>query len=58
MFTREMDYEKVIKLAETCSFFKLDTDEEELITSSKINSCYNCLFRRWTQEGFTCMKLS
>ncbi|MDD5051349.1 MAG: molybdopterin biosynthesis protein MoeB [Sulfuricurvum sp.] len=41
-----------------CDFFVLDKDEDELVTSTEQNSCYNCLFRRWTRESFTCMKMS
>lgn len=47
-------YEKAIEAA--CEAFKLDKDEDELITSTAHNSCYNCLFRRWTRESFICMK--
>lgn len=41
-----------------CEFFVLDKDEDELVTSTEQNSCYNCLFRRWTRESFICMKKS
>lgn len=48
------DYAKAIDAA--CESFIPDKDEDELITSTAKNSCYNCLFRRWTRESFMCMK--
>lgn len=47
-------YLKAIEAASTCSAFSLDRDEDELVTSSELNSCYNCLYRRWSMESFTC----
>lgn len=52
----KVDYEKAIEAA--CEAFLLDKDDDELITSTAQNSCYNCLFRRWTRESFICMKKS
>lgn len=49
------NYEKAILAADNCTNFKLDRDEEEFVTSTNNNSCYNCLFRRWTSDSFTCM---
>lgn len=54
-FGRE-DYEKAILQAFTCKEFILDKDEDELVTSTKKDSCYNCLWRRWTKESFICLK--
>ncbi len=54
-FGRE-NYEKAKESANSCKNFYLDADEDELVTSSKFNSCYNCLFRRWTKESFHCLK--
>ncbi|MFT7004277.1 MAG: hypothetical protein ACJAWW_001634 [Sulfurimonas sp.] len=51
-----VDYEKAIEQALSCSSFVLDKDEDELVTSTEKNSCYNCLFRRWTKDSFTCIK--
>lgn len=48
-------YEHAIIAASTCPFFTLDTDEDELVTSVQQPSCYNCLFRKWTQGSFICM---
>lgn len=52
----KFDYEKAIQSAEKCKIFVLDNDEDELVTSIDKPSCYNCLFRRWTYESFTCMQ--
>lgn len=40
--------------AENCPNFKMD-DEDELVSEEFI-SCYNCRYRRWNMESFTCMK--
>lgn len=48
-------YKEAIIQAMDCKSFILDKDEDELITSTDKNSCYNCLYRRWTQESFMCM---
>jgi len=49
------NYSKAIESAALCKNFILDKDDDECITSTKKNSCYNCLYRRWTQVSFTCM---
>lgn len=49
-------YQKASGMAEACDFFELDKDEDELIVSTQKASCYNCLFRRWSAQSFTCMK--
>lgn len=51
-------YPHAIQTAQRCFFFKLDSDEDELVTSTVQNSCYNCLYRKWTQDSFICMKKS
>lgn len=38
-----------------CEHFMADNDTEECYTEDE-NACYNCLFRRWTAEGFICVK--
>lgn len=50
------NYEKAKEQAFSCKDFILDKDEDELVTSTKYNSCYNCLYRRWTKESFICLK--
>ena len=38
-----------------CSFFEQDNDVEECYNETE-NACYNCLYRRWTADGFSCLK--
>ena len=38
-----------------CDKFEADNDVEECYEESE-NACYNCLYRRWTADGFTCVK--
>jgi hypothetical protein len=40
--------------AGNCRFFRIDV-EEELVVDETV-SCYNCRYRRWTPDSFTCMK--
>lgn len=49
-------YEEAKQQAGQCSYFSLDKDEDEWVTTSLYPSCYNCLFRRWTPKSFMCMK--
>lgn len=37
-----------------CPSFRLDNDLEECV-SDKAATCRNCLYRRWTDNGFTCV---
>lgn len=39
-----------------CAKFALDNDYEEMYGDHEENNCTNCLFRRWTADGFECMK--
>jgi len=48
------DNEKAAETARTCGFFKQDC-EDELVSDEPV-SCYNCRYRRWTQNSFECMK--
>ncbi|MGI5825354.1 MAG: hypothetical protein ACOX7J_07270 [Bacillota bacterium] len=38
-----------------CPDFVFDNDVEELY-SENLSSCFNCLYRRWTADSFTCIK--
>ena len=38
-----------------CSSFQMDNDMGECCGDYE-NACYNCLFRRWTADGFQCVK--
>ena len=39
--------------AGNCRFFRLD-DEDECFAREDV-SCYNCRYRRWTNDSFECM---
>nr|WP_314883910.1 molybdopterin biosynthesis protein MoeB [uncultured Campylobacter sp.] len=49
-------YEKARETAQNCAKFKLDNDEEEMACGGEIG-CYDCAFRRWSAESFTCAML-
>ena len=41
--------------ADVCGAFEYDSDEEERMAATpNEKSCFNCLYRRWTQQGFEC----
>ena len=52
----KFEYEKAIEVASLCGYFRLDSDEDELVTNTNKPSCYNCLYRKWSKESFTCLK--
>lgn len=43
-------------IAASCEGFVPDNDEEEFMQDSDKRSCFNCLYRRWTADGFICRK--
>lgn len=48
------DWPLAAAIAGSCPQFLLD-DEDELVAEEE-RSCYNCRFRRWTEQSFICMK--
>lgn len=38
-----------------CGQFQPDNDEEEMVVLNGAQSCFNCLYRRWTDGGYLCM---
>jgi len=52
-FSKE-DWSQASELARQCPLFKPD-DEDEMVADEPI-SCYNCLYRRWTEASFVCCK--
>lgn len=42
--------------ARSCPVFEFDNDQEEYGATDSVQACPNCLFRRWTASGFTCMR--
>jgi len=41
------------KVAGNCKNFFADDDDEQC--AEELLSCYNCRYRRWTPESFTCL---
>ena len=48
------DENRARQAALVCSFFRLD-DEDELVSDDEL-TCLNCRYRRWTRDGFACLK--
>ena len=48
------DWAGAVKAAGNCSGFRADV-EEETVADEPV-SCYNCRFRRWTADSFTCQR--
>lgn len=46
---------RITKWTTACENFEQDNDVEECYDETE-NACYNCLYRRWTAEGFSCVK--
>jgi len=47
------DYETAKACALVCTFFSADDEDEWAADDPR--SCFNCLKRRWTPIGITCM---
>ncbi|WP_239027603.1 hypothetical protein [Geomonas diazotrophica] len=41
--------------AGACALFVADVEEEQVVEEEL--SCYNCRYRRWSVESFTCLRL-
>jgi len=48
------NYQLAEQAAVECGKFL--ADEEEEFAADEMVSCYNCRYRRWTPDGFMCMK--
>lgn len=48
------DCNATVILANICPYYIVD-DEEEIYIENEI-TCYNCRYRRWAGEGFSCYK--
>lgn len=49
------DVEAAGAIAHLCPGFSLDDDDECYVDESSPN-CFNCRARRWTADGFSCMR--
>ncbi|MCO7121529.1 hypothetical protein NIA71_06115 [Ihubacter massiliensis] len=47
--------QKITTWTTPCDQFEADNDVEECYEETE-HACYNCLFRRWTADGFICVK--
>jgi hypothetical protein len=50
--TRNEDFEAAALIADCCPFY-LDDQEEEIYIEG-LRTCYNCRYRRWAQNSFSC----
>jgi hypothetical protein len=48
------DDDRALAGAANCAHFTEDC-EDECVSDTPV-SCFNCRYRRWTQESFICMK--
>ncbi len=48
------DFAQAAETAAGCAAFRADCEEE--CVADEAVSCYNCRYRRWTRDGFVCMK--
>jgi len=46
------EYAAAARTADHCPNFKLD--EEDEMVADQVRSCYNCRYRRWTEDSFIC----
>lgn len=46
---------RILSWTTACEKFEQDNDVEECYDESE-NACYNCLYRRWTAEGYRCVR--
>ena len=49
------EFNKKRKAKEGCAFFTKDPDAEERFHEKKKRACGSCLYRRLTEDGYTCM---
>lgn len=43
-----------ISMATNCGEFQMDVEDE--IIYENLTTCYNCRYRRWNANGFSCFK--
>lgn len=46
--------ETTVSMAKSCREFQMDVEDEVIYENLK--TCYNCRFRRWIPNGFSCFK--
>ena len=48
------DVEHAASLAAACGSYRRDDEDEDPLDGAV--NCFGCRFRRWAQDGFTCLK--
>lgn len=48
------DLDAAAILALACYAYRIDEDDEDYLDG--VRSCFNCRYRRWLAEGFSCAK--
>jgi hypothetical protein len=48
------DRDAAVALALSCASYRIDEDDEDYLDGAQ--SCFNCRYRRWLAEGFSCAK--
>jgi hypothetical protein len=52
----QSDWSGAADVALQCSSFREDVEEE--CVADEARSCYNCRYRRWTENSFLCLHFS
>ena len=47
-------FDTTVSMAKNCPAFQMDVEDE--IVYELQTTCYNCRYRRWNAEGFSCYK--
>jgi hypothetical protein len=50
----QQDLDAAARLALSCRVYRIDTDDEDFLDG--VRSCFNCRYRRWLSNGFSCAK--
>lgn len=50
----DRDVEVAAVIAAACAAYRADDDDEDPLGGAA--TCFGCRYRRWTADGFTCMK--
>ncbi|MGA7827584.1 MAG: hypothetical protein WCA04_07995 [Geobacteraceae bacterium] len=52
----QSDWSGAADVALQCVSFREDVEEE--CVADEVRSCYNCRYRRWTENSFLCLQFS
>ncbi len=48
------DLSDASRIAAACPAYMIDEDDEDYLAGAR--SCFNCRYRRWLANGFSCLK--